>query len=183
MNTIQPRKGVSHLDDTEPRWFAVYTRYKREKMVHRRLTERHIQIYLPLRPVTRRYEGKVRELQLPLISCYLFTKITKKEYILVLEDPDVVQFVRPSKELIAIPEREIEILRRVTSGCLEVEVEPLGYEPGEAVEITGGPLAGLNGVFLEKKSSRNVVIELEKTGYSLHIQINPAMLRSMGQRR
>ena len=102
-----------HLHEQEPRWFAVYTRYKREKLVAKRLREKGIEVYLPLQHFTRKYTRKVKEVSLPLISCYVFTRIVKKEYVPVLETPDVVQFVRIAKNLISIPPHEIQILQRV----------------------------------------------------------------------
>ena len=74
----------NHLDTSEARWFAVYARYKREKVVAQRLQEKGIECYLPLQRLTRYYTRKVKQVELPLISGYLFTKITKKEYVPVL---------------------------------------------------------------------------------------------------
>ena len=87
----------NHLHETEPRWFAVYTRYKREKLVAQQLRDKGIEVYLPLQHFTRRYTRKIKKVEMPLISCYVFARITKKEYVPVLETPDVVQFVRFAK--------------------------------------------------------------------------------------
>ena len=176
MNTNAPQYE-DHLDANEPRWFAVYARYKREKVVARRLKEKGIECYLPLQRLTRYYTRKVKKVELPLISGYLFTRITRKEYVSVLETQDVVKFVRFSRNLISIPEREIDIIRRVVGEAVEVEVEPSSFRPGDAVEIIGGQLTGLKGTLLERRSDKNFVIELEKLGYSLLMQVDPALLR------
>jgi transcription antitermination factor NusG len=167
----------NHLDEHEPRWFAVYTRYKREKLVNKRLQEQGIQAYLPIQQVTRRYLRKVKHLQLPLISCYVFTKITKKDYRPVLEDPDVVRFVRTAKDLLSIPEAEIDVLRRVVGEQIEVEVEPAGYQVGDDVEIIGGQLTGMKGTLVEKDGQKLFVVELETIGYALRMQVDPKYLR------
>ena len=83
-------KPINQLHDTEARWFAVYTRYKREKIVRKQLSDKGIECYLPLQQFTRHYTRKVKQVQLPLISCYIFVKICKPEYIKVLETPEVV---------------------------------------------------------------------------------------------
>jgi transcription antitermination factor NusG len=166
----------NHLDEQEARWFAVYTRYKREKQVFKRLSERGIEVYLPLQKFTRRWTRKVREVELPLINCYLFVKITKEEYVRVLETQDVVQFVKFSKNLLSIPENEIDILRRVVGEGVEIEAEPSSYHVGDDVEVIGGNLTGLKGKLVKKDNDKNFLVELNNLGFSLRMYIQPDLL-------
>jgi transcriptional antiterminator RfaH len=171
--------GKYGLHEVEPRWFAVYLKYKREKMVRDRLVEKGIEIYLPLKNYIRHYTRKIRRVELPLISCYIFTKITKKEYLTVLKTKDVVTFVKLSKSLFAIPEKEIMLLKRIMGEGLEIEVEPNSYQPGDKVEIIGGNLTGIRGTLLEKDNNKNFLIELNHTGYSLLMHIDKKLLRRL----
>ncbi len=175
-NKSEKTSTENHLDEEDARWFAVYTKYKREKMVAKYLAQKNIEHYLPLQRFTRHYTRKTKKVELPLISCYIFTKIKKSEYIPVLETPDVVHFVRFSNNLISIPEAEIEILKRVVGEGIPVQLEKGCLALGDAVEIIGGPLTGLSGVLLEKQNQKNFVVELSSMGYSLIMQINPAFL-------
>lgn len=174
MNTLKINEN--HLDSTEPRWFAVYTKYKREKLVQKRLQEQGIHAYLPIQRLTRRYERKVKTVEMPLISCYVFTRITKKQYVPVLNTPDVLQFVKFSQNLIAIPEREIQLLQRIVGEGMEMEVEQKSFHPGEEVEIFSGNLAGVRGILLQKDKKKNFVVELNSIGYALRITVDPAIL-------
>jgi len=168
----------NHLDEEEARWFAVYTRYKREKLVNRLLSNKKIDTYLPLQKVTRRYARKIKKLELPLISCYIFVKITASQYLPVLETENVVRFVRFSKNLLSIPEMEIQIIRKVVGEeGIELEAEPTQLHIGDEVEIIGGNLTGLSGILLEKKGKKKMVVELEKMGYSLLMNIDASLLR------
>lgn len=172
----------NHLSAKEPRWFAVYTRYKREKLVDKRLKEQGIESYLPIQSVSRQYGKKVRTVELPLIGTYLFTRITKTEYVAVLRTLDVVGFVKFSQNLIAIPDGEIRILQRVVGQGIEVDVEPNIYRIGDEVEIMSGTLTGLKGILLATDQNKNFVIELNQIGYSLRIQVEPAKLKPIGKR-
>lgn len=171
----------NHLDDVEAKWFAIYTRYKREKVVAQRLRQKGIEVYLPLQKLTRRYVRKVKHVELPLINCYLFTKITKKEYVPVLETQDVVKFIRFSKNLISIPEAEIQVIQRVVGESIEIEVSPAEYRPGDKVEIIAGQLTGLKGKLLKKHSEKNFLIELESLGYQMLLQVDPSLLERTGR--
>ncbi len=176
LSTIDKKAPINQLDDREPRWFAVYTRYKREKMVNKRLREKGIETYLPLQQVTRHYTRKVKHLELPLLSCYLFTKITNKSYVPVLEDPDVVKFVRIARDLIAIPEEQIDILRRIVGEGEEVAVETGDYRIGDAVEVIGGRLTGLRGRLIDKEGQKFFVVDLEFIDTRLRMKIDPKYL-------
>ena len=158
--TAHSKHYENHLDEQEAKWFAIYTRYKREKLVKRELEEKGITAFLPLQHLTRRYTRKVKQVQLPLISCYVFTKIVKSQYIPVLEVQDVVNFVQFSRNLIAIPEREIDLMRRIIGEKVEIEVEQLSYAVGDEVEITAGNLVGLRGKLL-RTGKKNFLIDLK----------------------
>ena len=169
----------NHLSSEEARWFAVYTRSKSEKVVKQLLDAKGIENYLPLLNVTRRYTRKIKQLQLPLISCYIFVKIVKDQYVPVLETENVVKFIRFSKNLIAIPDEEIDIMRRVVGEVKEVEAEMGVMKEGDLVEIIGGRLTGIKGRLVEKQGKKKMVVALENIGYSLSMTIDASLLRKV----
>lgn len=177
MNTQTSKRTGIHLHEHEARWFAVYTRYKREKVIRKRLTDKGIETYLPLQQFVRHYTRKVKVVDLPLINCYLFVKITKQQYLQVLETADVLHFVQPARTLIAIPDAEIELLKRVVGEKIEIEADRNGFQSGDEVEIIGGNLTGIKGTLLENSSKHNFLIELNQIGYALQMQVDPCMLR------
>ena len=167
----------NHLDDREAKWFAVYTRYKREKLAYRLLEEQDICTYLPIQKVRRRWTRKVRVVELPLISCYIFVKITKAEYVKVLSTEYIVSFVKFSKNLISIPEDEIQVMKRVLGEDIEVDVEKTSFRKGDEVEIIAGNLIGLKGKLVQLHGNQKVLIELENLGYTLQLSIDKQLLR------
>jgi len=167
----------NHLDAKVAKWFAIYTNYKREKLVAKELVRKGIHHYLPLQKVQRQWERKKRTVELPLISCYLFVQITKAEYIRVLETENVIKFVRFSKNLISIPDEEIDILKRIVGEGVLIEIEDRSLVEGDEVEIAQGNLTGLKGKLLSKQSTNNFVVELEGIGYSFRMSVNPELLR------
>ncbi len=170
----------NHLHPTEPKWFAVYTNYKREKIVRKRLEESGIEVYLPIQKVTRLYVRKKKVVELPLISCYIFVKITKEQYVTVLATEHVINFVRFSKNLISIPDAEIEVIKRVLGTNLEMSVEKTLFSKGDTVEIASGPLVGLRGRLVDNQRKKEVLIELERLGYSMRVSVNPVLLNRVG---
>lgn len=179
-----PIAAIYELHDTEPRWFAVKTRSKSEKFVQRMLAKKGIHAYVPLQRLMRRYTRSTRIVEKPLINCYVFVRIVKQDYVPVLETENVSGFIRFNKELIAIPEGEINVLRRITlEDGLEVEAVPGVLHAGDPVEITAGTLTGLRGHIVKQEGRQRFQVELEQLGYSLLITIDSAFLSPMSAAR
>jgi len=169
----------NHLDAEIPKWFAVYTKYKREKVIQKELDRQDITAYLPIQKITRVYASKRKVVQLPLISCYIFVKITKQEYIKVLQAEGVVNFVKIAKNLISIPEREIEIMKQIVGEGIPVTAEPTRLQKGDAVEIIGGNLTGMQGTLVDNHGDKEVIINLESMGYSLRMTLDSKYLQKV----
>lgn len=179
--SILATSSSRQIHDTEPRWFAVHTRSKCEKMVASLLLRKQIHAYLPLVRTLRRYTRKVKKVEKPLIGCYVFVRITKTEYLTVLETEHVAGFVRFSKELIAIPDEEINLIRRlVLEEDIELEAVPGVLSPGDPVMITAGPLMGLKGAVVEQAGKRKFKVALENLGYSLLMTIDAHFIQKTG---
>ncbi len=172
---------TNHLHESEFRWFAVHTRSKSEKFVQRMLTRKGIHAYLPLQKLMRRYARSTRLVEKPLINSYVFVKIIKTEYLPVLETENVAGFVKFSKNMIAIPEEEMDMLRRITmEEGLDVEAVPSHFMEGDKVEIAMGNLAGMQGRIVKLEGKRKMQVELGHLGYSLLITVDAIFLEKTG---
>lgn len=178
--SVSSSRAVNQLHASEARWFAVYTEYKREKLVAKMLRAKGVDVYLPLQRKTRRYPKarKVRRVELPLIPCYVFVRITRSAYVSVLETEYVLKFLKQRRDLLMVREEEIELLQMVI-GEREVELEPGTLTEGTEVEIVGGELTGLRGVYLEHRSKNELTIELSGIGYLMHFQVDPKLVQAV----
>ncbi len=175
---IKPLDHESHLDELEPRWFAIRTRYKSEKLAYKQLVSRQIDAYLPIRHLIRRYGRKKREVDLPLINNFVFVKIVKKDYLTVLQTEYVNGFLKLGHNLLSIPEEQIELIRRLLGENIDLEVvENKGLEKGDWVEVTSGPLLGMRGKLVQVKGKEKVLVELINSGYSLEISIDNQLIK------
>ena len=170
---------INHLDAREKRWFAIYTKYKCEKYVVDKLSIKNIEAYIPLISKTKQYVRKTKHYQVPLINCYAFVKITKDQYVNVLESDYVMGFIKQRKNLISIPDNEIRLLRRIVGEIEEIEINPLSFNEGSAVEIIGGNLTGVKGKLVKKQGKKEFVVELQSIGYQLQMIIDKSMLRPL----
>lgn len=168
--------AINQLDAEKPQWFAIYVAFKKEKYAEKQLRKKNIETYLPLQQVTRQYVRKVKKLEIPLINCYLFVRIVKSEYVRVLETDYISRFVKIGKDLIAIPDIEIEILRKILNEKTEVIAEEKTFYKGEEVMISSGNLAGVKGKLVAFQGKEKVVVQLETIGYALQMEIDKSLL-------
>lgn len=169
---------INQLSSHERRWFAVYTKYKCEKFVADHLSKKDIQVYVPLIPKTRKYQRKIKHFEVPLINCYVFVHITKDQYIPTLETEYVSKFLRHGKDLLAIPEEEIQILKRVAGDVNEISpISKASFIVGTEVEVISGQMAGLKGFVISKSGKKGFVIRLTNLGFELEISIDMQLLK------
>jgi transcription antitermination factor NusG len=73
-----------------------------------------------------------------------------------------------------VPEEEIRAIQQVLQAQLPARSHPYLRE-GQRVRITGGPLAGVEGIFLQEKPERGVlVLSIELLQRSMAIEVDCA---------
>jgi len=173
-------KVTNQLIADEKRWFALYTKYKCEKFVTTALSRKGIVAYLPLVNKTKRYTRKVKHYEIPLINCYVFVHIDMAQYVPTLETEYVMKFLKQGKDLLAIPDAEIHLLKRIAGDEVEVfESEFYNFVQGEEVEVVSGHLTGMKGKIVARGGKSNFVVDLNTIGFQLRIKIDLALLRSI----
>src|SRR5882672_3039834 len=155
----------------EPSWYAIHTRVNQEKQVAELLDRRDIQFYLPLYKTVRRRSDRRVTLSLPLFPGYLFVHIPLAARLHVLEVPNVVRLVGSQKHPSALPNKEIDLLRRGLSG--QVYAEPCRYlTAGCRVRVVNGPFEGVVGILVSRERSPRVVISIEVITRSFTVEVN-----------
>lgn len=159
-------------------WHVVYIRSRAEKKVESELQHKNIETYLPLQRKLRQWSDRKKWVEMPLISGYLFVRISRKEYDQVLQATNVVSYVRFEGKAAIIPESQIESLQlMLKQDNLEITVTQENFEVGQKIEVVSGPLIGLQGKLVKIKGKNKVAVVLEKLGYSAIIEILTENLR------
>jgi transcription antitermination factor NusG len=165
-NLVQPtRKLLSY------NWYAVYTRPQHEKKIFIQLQRQNINAYLPLKTTIRHWSDRRKKVSLPLFSCYLFVNITLKDYYKVLNIPGIVRYVTFEGKAIAIPERQLQMIRNLLAYDEETTEISVPRTIGTMVKIVKGPLTGISGKLIEFAGKKRVVISIEEIGKCIMVNI------------
>jgi transcription antitermination factor NusG len=156
----ETRYFVLAPDFCEPFWYAAYTSANHEKCVAEQLTRRSVEHFLPLYETVRRWKDRTVRLQRPLFPGYVFVRLALRDRLQVLQVPGVANLVGFSGTPTPLPQNEIDSLR--TSLWKGVRAKPHPYlEIGRRVLVKSGPLAGMEGILLRRKSGLRVVVSIE----------------------
>lgn len=162
------------MDDTK--WFAVYTKPRNEKKVLKFLSDKGINGYAPLQKRLKQWSDRRKWVEEPLINSYVFVNINPSEYYHVLNTPGIVRYVTFEGRAVPIPEKQIELLRRLVASEAEIEVSADRFNEGDRVEVRTGPLFGLQGELVEFRGKRLVLLRIDQIGQSILVNIPLAYL-------
>lgn len=174
------RGSMDEMHVTEKRWFAVRTSSRHEKKAASELTRAGIECYVPLREKVCHYASKTVVRELPLLTGYVFVHICLAEEMTVTKAHYTSGFLRLGRERRRVTDEEIRVLKLLsTDRQLDWETieESFDFSEGTPVEIITGPMAGVRGFYLHKKSKKTFVISLAGGGACLAtFEVDPRML-------
>lgn len=153
---------MDRLDDLEPRWFALRTPNRHEKMAAKFLAIEGVEHYLPLQPVKRVYKRKIVKRQICLLPCYVFAKVVSADVPKIYRNP-YANFLKIGSTRLDVSQQDIDLMRYIT-GDAELEWRPYesdDWKEGDLVELVGGNYTGLKGYFMEKRNKKQFVVTIE----------------------
>jgi transcription antitermination factor NusG len=159
----------------ETRWYAAYTSANHEKRVAEQMGVRGVEHFLPLYASVRQWKNGRVTLQQPLFPGYVFVRMALREKLRVQQIPGVARLVGFDGTPAALPEEEIEALRRSLSTGVRAEPHPY-LAMGRRVRIKSGSLAGREGILLRRKGQLRVVISIELIQRSVAVDAEAADL-------
>jgi transcription antitermination factor NusG len=156
----------------EPKWYALYTCPRHEKMVLQQLNGKAIECYLPLYRSLRRWNDRQALIDLPLFPGYLFVRIPLSARLRVLTVPGVVRIVSFNGKPASLTDDEIQTLKASVS---IQAAEPYPYlAEGKRVRIAAGPLKGLEGVVVRRKNKLRAVVSIHSIMQSYAVELDIA---------
>jgi transcription antitermination factor NusG len=166
----------------EPHWYACYTRARHEKQVETQLRERGLDSYLPLVTQVRQWSDRKKAVQFPLFPSYVFGRFTLSEVHAVLTTPGVSTIVRANGYPTPIPSGDLDNVKHFVAALAESGIEP---DPrpflaeGQWIRVSQGPFEGVEGIVVERRGRKRVLVGLAAIGQGLEIDIDTRLLKAI----
>jgi transcription termination/antitermination protein NusG len=159
----RPAAGAAEpVPGTSGSWLALWTHSHCEQLVHDQVVEKGFCVFLPKVGVWSRRRGVQRLIQTPMFPGYLFLRprrvMDKAAYVEVSKARGLVRVLgerwdRPAM----IPAEEMQAIETVEAA--HQRVLPFPYlKEGQRARICKGPLAGVEGILVETKPRRGLLV-------------------------
>ena len=168
-------------------WFAMSATFQGEMKMKVSLEELGFACYVPMKQKQRRRGNKILRVIEPAISNLIFVYATKDEIQEVKRKFPRLQyhtyFENGRNVPIVVPQRQMENFIKATS----VEGQELTYltldeidlKEGTRISVIGGPLDGVEGVFMKVKGSRakRLVVQLQVLSVFVAVEVSPDLIK------
>jgi len=155
---------------SESPWYAIYTRHQHEKTVAQILTSKGFEAFLPLYSATHNWKDRTKAVSLPLFPCYVFLKGGIERRFQIITTPGIYGLVSSGGQPAAIPDFEVEAIRRAVESGARIETHPY-LKCGNWVRVKCGPLAGIEGILVRKKNISRLVLSVEILGTAAAMEV------------
>jgi transcription antitermination factor NusG len=162
----------------QPYWYAIQTRSRHEKVVRDQLAAKSITHLLPLWRKRSIWKDRVKHIDVPLFSGYLFGYFALQDKVAVLETVGVARLVGISGKPMPIPEEQIAAVRTMMEHRLPCTPHPYLVE-GMRVRIKCGLLAGTEGILVKRNQKHRLVINVDIIYQAMTIEVDSAAIEPL----
>jgi len=163
-------------------WYALSVKHQHEQAVRAALAFQGFEALAPVYKAQRQWSDRVKEIELPWFSGYVFCQFAVEQKAQVLNTPSVSRVVGFGGQPAAIADQEISAIRAVTSAGMRVRPWPY-LKPGDRVRVERGPLRGMEGRVLREAGECQLVIGVELLRRSVAVSVDPQVLAPVLLRR
>ena len=171
------------LQTEEPAWYAVWLRSNYEHAVKGQLSAKGFEPFLPEVHAWSKRLGTRRAIRTPMFPGYLFVRaaLDKHRYIDLLKIQGVVRVLEEGwTRLTPVPDAEIDAIQQITAAGVTV-FACAHLRGGERVRVLDGPLAGVEGLFVDDKRSKGrLVVSVDMLGRSIAVEMDAADVEPCG---
>jgi transcription termination/antitermination protein NusG len=171
---MQPTERGEALDSSDNNWYAVWTRSHSERLVCDQLAALGFSAFVPELGVWSKRQQQMHVVSTPMFPGYLFVRdrMDKHAYIEMLKVRGLVRILENGwTRLTPIPEEEVTSIKQVMEAG--VPVFPHALHDGDRVRVTGGPLKGVEGVFLKDcPESGRLIVSVGLLGRGVSVEVD-----------
>jgi transcription antitermination factor NusG len=159
-------------------WYALYTRPRFEKKVDLDLRDEGFEVYLPMMHTRKKWSDRMKWVDIPMFSGYIFVRVSHREYFKILQHPAVMKYISFGGKPSVVPEKVIETIQRALCEGVDFEVTNKIFKPGQPVDITAGPMIGFSGEVVRYAGKKCLLVRVANTGLSMVVQMQAAYLEA-----
>ena len=160
-------------------WYLVHTKPRLEKCALENLERQNFRCYLPMLATEKLRKGQLTLVDEPLFPRYLFIQLesglTSPSWSPIRSTKGVSRLVSFGSEPAKVPDALVEALMAHETGLRDKPVAL--FTPGDRVQVTQGPFAGVEGIYQMTEGERRVMVLIELMSKPVVLPLEPTQLR------
>jgi transcription antitermination factor NusG len=165
------KEPIKLKESSKKQWMVVYTRSRFEKKIDKNLKEQNVTSFCPVVKSQNKWADRMKTVETPLFSSYLFVKINPLEFTKVRGVAGVINFVNHCGKPVIISDSEIERIELILSKYSDVELVNLNnLSVGDRVKIKNGVLLNVEGI-VNRIMGKLVLMTIEPLECALVIKV------------
>lgn len=159
-------------EDSEKKWYAVYTKPRWEKKINTVLAKKGIESWCPLQRVQRQWSDRKKTIEDPLFKSYVFVRISEQERLRVLQTDGILNFVFYLSKPAVIRDSEIDAIKSfLLQKDAVLTVHALdSFDKDTRIKIKHGVFSEHTGTVLRTSGKKKVYVSLESLGQVIMIE-------------
>jgi transcriptional antiterminator RfaH len=161
-------------------WYLVHSKPRQERVALENLERQAYPCYLPLLAVEKIRRGRLTVAEEPLFARYLFVQLDTdsqgRSWAPIHSTRGVARLVRFGNEPARVDDSLIAMLREQAA---QVGLAQRLFEPGQKVQVTDGPFAGVEGIFQLNDGEARAMVLIELLSRQVSLPVHPAALRPL----
>lgn len=163
------------------KWYVLQTRSRFEKKCFEQLSLQGISVFLPTQKVKRKWSDRIKEVESPLFSGYLFVQFEEKDKYTILSTNGVVRFVSFGGKYATLCEKQIETIRKIEKAPTLIDVIDIELYSGQEVIINSGPFKGLEAKIVHHNGKGKLLLTVETIGQGVLLEIGRTKIENRSQ--
>jgi len=152
---------------------VLYTASRAEKQVEERLIAQGVETYLPLHLTPRHWSDRIKMVEVPLFSSYIFVNTSDEVLRGLIKVPGISRIVFYNRQPAVVRDNEIEAIKDFLGNAKGKECE---FVDNDEVLISVGPLKDVKGK-IKKTSGDYLFLTLEQIGITVKIKTEQVVRR------
>lgn len=162
-------------------WYALQVRPRHEKITAWALRNKGFEDFLPLYTAVRRWSDRMKEVEEPLFTRYVFCRFGLEDKLAILTTPGVNSIVGIGKNPMPVEPNEMSALQAIVRSGAPAVPWPF-LRVGETVRIDAGPLSGLEGILLDFRNQRRLIVSVTLLQRAVAVEVKRLWVTPMGVR-
>jgi transcription antitermination factor NusG len=156
------------MKEQDKAWYVAYTTPRAEKQVQQRLEELGVEVFLPLHLSPRKWSDRVKMVEMPLFSSYLFVNTTRAVLYDLTRVHGVARIVYFEGQPAVVRPQEIKAIRQFLAYA---NGKACQLELDDEVRVAVGPMKDTGGKVI-KIGKKYVVLLLDKLGLQVQVALD-----------